>query len=305
MNRLKKGPEIKLSDLKVPGFLLDVYYDLRDRHLLPLAAILVVAIAAVPILFGGSSGSEDPGANGAGEGATASASSSGQPAGELVARSAPGLRDYRRRLHGQAKDPFKQQYTNVEGTGSGGSTVSNEEGSSGSSSESSSTTESSTTIEPGSTETTPSSQPESTPGPGQLRYYSYAIDVRVVPGGPEEGDDSGEAKQAKVRRNLPELTMLPARKTPAVIYMGSTRDGKKALLLISSNVQSIFGDARCVLGSQTCELLAVEPGLPETFVYGGAGKTFKIELLKIHLVETKSLNRAPLGTKPQKHSESD
>jgi hypothetical protein len=97
--------------------------------------------------------------------------------------------------------------------------------------------------------------------------------------------------------------MLPNRATPAAIYMGSTKDGKKALMLISSNVQAIFGDGKCVLGSDSCELLAMEPGVPETFVYGGAGRTFKIELQKIHLVTTDKLNRAPLG-KPKQQGKS-
>jgi hypothetical protein len=59
-----------------------------------------------------------------------------------------------------------------------------------------------------------------------------------------------------------------------------------------------------VLGSETCQLLAMEPGLPETFVYGGAGKTYKIELLKIHLVESGKLNKAPLGEPKSKNKKS-
>jgi len=55
MKRLKKGPELKLSELKVPPFLTDLYYDLRDRRLLPLVALVVVAIFAVPFLLGGES----------------------------------------------------------------------------------------------------------------------------------------------------------------------------------------------------------------------------------------------------------
>ncbi len=51
--------------------------------------------------------------------------------------------------------------------------------------------------------------------------------------------------------------------------MGPSSDGKKALMLVSSNVTAIFGDAICVLGGETCEMLALEEGVPETFVYGG------------------------------------
>ena len=109
---LKKGPELKLPEIKVPGFLLDVYYDLRERHLLPLVAILLVAVVALPItLSGGSSESESP------EAAIATPSAAVPTSGLVVAKAAPGLRDYRRRLEDRApRDPFVQQYT---GEGSG------------------------------------------------------------------------------------------------------------------------------------------------------------------------------------------
>jgi hypothetical protein len=283
MNFLKKGPDLKLSDLKVPDFILDVYYDLKERHLLPLAAILIVAIVAVPIAL--SQSSEPEAASPAPAAAAGVASTSaGRHAGELVAKSAPGLRDYRRRLaHLQATDPFKQQYPNSEGSSpaaAGGS-----EGESGGSAPSE---------EAPSTAPIPPETTEGRPVPGKLTYYSYAIDVRVSSGGSEASAGSA-AKKPTVRRNLPELTMLPNRATPAAIYMGSTKDGKKAVMLVSSDVDAVFGDAKCVLGSQTCELLVMETGVPETFVYGGAGRTFTVELLKIHLVATDKLNRAPLG----------
>jgi hypothetical protein len=293
MNFLKKGPELKLSGLKVPGFLADIYYDLKDRHLLPLTAILLVALVAVPIALS-SSGAEPARKN---PGATAT-SNTGQgstlrEAGQLVATSAPGLRDYRRRLrHLEAKDPFKQQYPKPESTESTSSSGATESGSTGS------------TGSPESIPTSPSPETGGTGGEGttthsHITYYSYAIDVRVTTGTSQESASTSSPPKVTVRRNLPELTTLPNRKIPAIIYMGSTRDGKKALMLISSDVDAIFGDGRCALGSQTCELLSMETGVPETFVYGGAGKTFKVELLKIGLVESNKLNKAPLGESPK------
>lgn len=288
MNFLKKGPELKPSQIKVPGFLQDIYYDLKDRHLLPIAALLVVAIVAVPFALS-QSGSEDPLPNETG--GAAIQSSVGSQSGQLVAKSAPRLREYRRRLnHQQAEDPFQQQYS--DGEAPGGAEV-----------------ESATaTSEPASAESpefVPPSEPSSPetggePGgtPGKLTFYSYAIDVRISTGSTQEG-----GKKVTVRRNLAELTMLPSRETPAIVYMGSTKDGKKAVMTVSSDVEAIFGDAKCVLGSETCQLLAMEEGLPETFVYGGSGRTFKIELLQIHLVESDKLNRAPLGKPKQGKSD--
>jgi len=41
MKRLKGGPELKMPELKMPPFLVDLYLDLRDRRLLPLVAFVV------------------------------------------------------------------------------------------------------------------------------------------------------------------------------------------------------------------------------------------------------------------------
>jgi hypothetical protein len=286
MNMLKKGPDIKLSDLKVPDFLSDLYFDLKDRHLLPLVVLLLLAIVAVPIALG-QSGSEEP--ETAAESAIATPSAVSSKAGVLVAKAAPGLRDYRKRLDRmRAEDPFEQQFSAEEDEESSSSGLAGSEG------EPVSSASPPETFTP---ESPPPTGSDGEPGPGELTYFSYAIDVRVVPGGSPDGESSGG--EAQVRRNLPELTMLPSRSTPAIVYMGSTKDGKKALMMVSSDVQAIFGDGKCVLGSDSCQLLMMEPSVPETFVYGGENRTFKIELLKVHLVTTDKLNRAPLG-KPKK-----
>lgn len=294
MNPLKKGPEIKLPALKAPPFLVDVYYDLKDRHLLPLAALLVVALVAMPFLL---SSSSDPTPEGspAGGGASASTSNAGfDRSGTVVAQATPGLRTYQRRLDElESKNPFEQQYAEVDPSAAQAS-----ESSAGGSSGSVEYAETEYSEGGGSSggggPTYEGDEPSSTSS-GELTYFSYAIDVRVVTGGSSEsGADDGD-REATVRRNLPTLTMLPSRKTPAIVYMGSTKDGKKAVMTVSSDVQAIFGDAKCVLGSQTCQMLVVEEGLPETFVYGGAGKTYTIEVLEIKLVESNKLNKAPLG----------
>jgi hypothetical protein len=46
-----KMPKLKGSEMKVPPFLSDLYYDLRDRRLLPLLALILVAIVATPFLL--------------------------------------------------------------------------------------------------------------------------------------------------------------------------------------------------------------------------------------------------------------
>jgi hypothetical protein len=318
MNWLKKGPDLNLSELKVPDFLYDLFYDLKERRLLPLVALLLVAMVAAPIYFKSSTKTEPETA--ATPGTTATASSA--PAtGEtlVVARSEPGLRDYRKRLKNyRALDPFAGS-----GGGEEASTASPEVSSSSPTAATPETSgeatviggESSAAAEapieyPSAPETSGVPAESSTGGTTktQTRYASDSIDVRIVtvpPGSPEEKKANKPKPQAQVRRNLPELTMLPAHATPAATYIGLTNDGKKALFVVSSDVVSLFGEGQCVIGSQTCQLLALEPGLPETFVYGPQERTYRIELLKIGQTLSAKPRRASLGAKGKSHAKGD
>ena len=284
MKMLEKGPNLKLDEIKVPGFLRDLYNDLRDRHLLPLVVLLLIALVAVPILLGKGGDSE--------EAAPAAIPPAGGSSGAklTVAKAAPGLRQYERRFEGEtAQNPFKQQY-------------------SGEKAESGSGTPNEATIETGSsgTETAPpevetggtGGAPEEEPDRGKLTYYSWVIDVGVTPG------SGGGEKQSEttVRRSLPQYTSLPSRKVPALTFIGVSKDESKALMLVSDKVTSLFGDAVCVQGSEKCQLLAMEPGIPVTVVYGADSRTYRIELRKIRLVTTDKLNKAPLGKNGQKKS---
>ncbi|HYH54917.1 MAG TPA: hypothetical protein VD761_12390, partial [Solirubrobacterales bacterium] len=107
MKRLK-GPELKAPDLKVPPVARDLFQDLRDRRLLPLLALVLVAIVAVPFLLSDKSEDEEgtPGA------LATPQSEAAQAARLTVIEATPGLRDYRKRLRARvATNPFEQRYT--------------------------------------------------------------------------------------------------------------------------------------------------------------------------------------------------
>lgn len=289
MRRLK-GPQLKMGELRMPRFLVDLFYDLHDRRLLPLVVLVIVAIVAVPIVLGGDS--EIPAAPAPEAPATASAL--GADAGELtVVRAAPGLRDYRKRLSGRRPtDPFKQRFTGPMLKGAKLQTQTSTTSTSGSSSTTTTTTADlpgpSSTPEPlpatppstdGDSGSSPSggdggSSPSGSDGDkATVDTAGYTIDVRIVHDGKEQ-----------TRRRVPQITKLPGDKVPVVMFMGATGGGKKALLLVSSDVVAVFGDAKCSLGSETCDLLAVEPGFPETFVYGANSRRYRITVLKIEPV---------------------
>lgn len=292
MKRLK-GPEIKMPELRLPRFLVDLYHDLDDRHLLPIVVVVVVATIAIPFLLGGSADS-GKGSSGTEAGATASAVPGAERSAMVVVNEAPRLRDYRRRLkHLDPKDPFKQRFAKSEKAEASAATTSSE---SSSEVETSTTTESSSTTTTESSGGTPSTS-ESGTTKSKVTYFTYAIDVKVTP--VSSGDGKPSKAEPTVRHELPPLVMLPGRDTPALTYIGPSRDGKKAMMLVSSDVTSLFGDSNCIVGSQTCQLLALEPGLPETVVFGPRGRTYRIELLKIQIVTTDHLERALLGKPKQ------
>ena len=103
--------------------------------------------------------------------------------------------------------------------------------------------------------------------------------------------------EPSVRHGLPELTPLPARKTPALTFMQPTSNEQGALMLVNANVVGLFGEAVCVSGGETCQLLELKKGLPETVVYGGNERIFRIELLDVKVVQTKAPKATPGGSK--------
>jgi hypothetical protein len=283
---MPKTPKLpKLSNRQMPKVLTDLYQDLRDRHLLPLVVVLIVAIPAVPLLLSGSGSQPAPSA-----GAAAVPPAEGTGAQLTVVSDNPGLRDYKRRLsHLQEKNPFKESFTapQVGGANLGTTTTST------TSTPTSTTTSTSASggdlpsSPPASGQTVPYAPapgtPSSNPGNGgghgpskvrvETKLVSYEVDVRVgVPG------------KTKPRRGVRELTMLPNEKNPVAVFMGISGDGKRAMFLVTSEVTATFGDVRCGFGDSSCQLVELTPGAPVTFTYGADDKRYQITVLKIHRV---------------------
>ncbi|HEY2478128.1 MAG TPA: hypothetical protein VGI17_05310 [Solirubrobacterales bacterium] len=312
MKWLKSGPELKLPDfrsIRVPSFVEDLYYDLKERRLLPLVALGIVAIIAVPFLLSG--GSDKPEATApVPRGGTVTASDA---RGSLtVVRANPGLRDYRKRLHRKAADPFKQHFTAPQlagtklGTGENesptvsGSTTSSSTSRRIESTQSSVTTktirESNGTVTGESETTTP--KPQGQPGSGtsegrtegntgteggESRWFAFAIDVQVktavtLP------DGTVETGEPVTLSELHAPAPIPTEKTPVVAYIGANFKSGKFVLMVSEEVTSIFGEGKCVMGTQTCQLLEIETGMPETFVYGPSAERFKITITNVKRV---------------------
>jgi hypothetical protein len=260
----------------------DLYRDLRDRRLLPVVIVLGVAIVAVPFLLGGGSD---------GQVATAPVSTSDVPDGgaaslsPVVLADVPGLRDYKQRLSRfNRRDPFQQQMTGTD-TAQGGKGNLKETGSTLDSVSSSSTSTASTSSSTSSGSTTTSTDSSSTdtgvppdsghPGHGsgkpESRLVVTTIDVRV-----------GRAGETKVLKGVESLQFLPGSKRPVVQFVQGDSDGTHAAFVVSRDVTRSEGDGNCDPGRNDCQFLLMAKGDTQTFVYGTAEESYRLQLLAIH-----------------------
>jgi hypothetical protein len=283
MKRLK-GPDLKMPQLKVPDFLVNLYWDLRDRHLLPLVALGVVAIVAVPFLLGG--GSKEAPAPSGGAAASVLGPHAGDASSLTVVEAKPGLRDYRKRLKARrATDPFEQRYTSAQLKGTklgGGKEEEGESSSSTTTSTSTTKTSDGTTTKEVTTHTTDESSGGAGSNP-KPTLFSFAIDVKITRTA-TKADGSKETGDPTVRHRVIPPAALPSEKAQVVTYMGISPKTREPLLLISDAVTSVFGEGNCLSGANTCQLLEVHIGYPVTFVYGPSGDRYKINVLKIEPV---------------------
>lgn len=290
-----KGPDLKTPDLKVPGFVSDLYYDLRDRRLLPLVGLVLVAIVAVPFLLSG-----DPEESGP---SVAPAPEEAANASQLtVVPATPGLRDYRKRLGNRSpKDPFKQPPAPPVSGGQLGSKGDN--GFEASEVTSSTTSTSTTTTEGDTTETTKTTKSgngvvttettttDETDSQGsgedksdEVPLSAFAIDVKIKQ---KTTQPDGVAVTKTVERSkLVAPAVLPGEKTQVVTYMGISPETRNPMLLVSDEVTSVFGEGKCLSGVRTCQLLEVEKGMPTTFIFGPTADSYKITVTKVGPVTT-------------------
>lgn len=269
-----QGPDLKMPDLKVPQFAADVYYDLRDRRLLPLVALVIVAILAVPFLLGGDA-EEEPSATDSVPGQSSIATTGARL---TVVEDNPALRDYHRRLSGRTRtDPFKQRYTGLPEEAQLKSVdVTPEAGSS--------SVESVTDTGGGNTGTGGSGSPPSSSSGGNGsgdnglkggRLYGFRPDLRFGVAGSD---------QLKLYRELPLGTLLP-REKPVLLFVGVTQNGKRALFSVVSDVTQVSGNGDCVGGDRDCSLLSMQAGQAVTLATEQPGRSFRLKLERIEFVE--------------------
>lgn len=290
-----KMPKLKGGEMKVPPVLSDLYFDLRERRLLPLIGLILVAIVATPILLGGGSDESEPVPPSAAIGGT------GAPApGDLtVVKAEPGLRNYKKRLgHRSPTDPFKQRFTapRLNGAHLNEPTTTTTSTSGG--------TESGGGSEPA-LSSPPSSEPSSPPSGGSspsgeggsgkaggseelptgLTLFTFALDVEITKIEPQP-DGSVVKSDPTLHREVLAPAPLPGEEAPVITYLGMGAATEQPMFLVSPEVTALYGKNECVTGKLICQLVTLEEGSPETFEYGPNHVRYKFNVVGIKPVVT-------------------
>lgn len=263
-------------------WLADLYHDLRDRRLLPVVAVLLVAIVAVPVALSTGSGSPPPSS-----GASGPTSAAGGGTDEAAVRAEVGasaVRDWRKRLGElKRKNPFRQPFSlsgggSLDGTlpetvgetvaiGGESGVATGDEAATGDTGTETSTPTSVKTATETATETVVKEQ---------TKLVSHKIAVKVGPVGDLER-----------RKRVGELDLLPSASIPMVVFLGVSESGKRAFFLVSSDVAGTDGDGKCLLSASDCELLLLREGESEDLDYAAGGAddgTYRLKLLDIRRV---------------------
>jgi hypothetical protein len=256
-----------MNSWKLQKFFGDLVSDLRNRGLLPVVVLLLVAIVAIPIVI--SRGGSSSAAISDSEQAVANA----PEAQSAVLAYQPGLRKYQDRLDKlSAKDPFEQQFvpagpSAADVSGAGG-------GAAGGGSPAGASSPTDVSSFPGTIGSGGGSSKKGKKRKSTTRYFSYQADALV-------GDASAALAPYS---NLAPFSPLPSAEVPVLIYLGPNTTGQYGLFLVSSNVSQQSGPGICVPAPDDCALLALTPGQTEDLVYQGDGKTYRIQLVSLRRV---------------------
>lgn len=260
---------------KFNSVLVDTWRGLVRRRLWPVAALLVAALAAVPLLL---TADEAPVAPVPSTGPVEEAELAAQP---LVTVASAAERESARRVLGARKDPFKPtNQPKAKKDERGDATAAKAGDKPGG----------------GGTATTPGGT--GTPGSGGSGYVAPApLPTGDAPGSADPdpkppagsltvrwgiaGDEKLETLQVE------RLDPLPTPDAPLLVFLGLTEDRRSAMFMLDAGL-AVDGDGRCRPNPDDCQMLELTPGETEFIAAAGedgeSEKTiqFQLDLVKIH-----------------------
>ena len=249
----------------------DIWAELRERRLWPVAVALLVALVAVPVVL--VKPAEQPS-----QAATPTpAGSPGDPLAKqavVKAFEAKPLVAISKLDQFSSKDPFKpieqlqplaaSNVVAVTGNGAGAT--------------------SGGTSTPSGGSTPGGGQGGSTPKPATPKKYTYVVDLTFRAG-----------KDSQRYQGFNRLGMLPSQASPLLVYLGVDGTASQAAFLVDSTLTA-SGEGQCRPSATSCGVVYLQPGEKETFD-DGHGHSYVLLLDQIRKVLVKSKTaRAQAGS---------
>ena len=263
----------------------NVWRGLVQRRLLPVALLLVAALAAVPFVLAKDS---EPVAQAPAPAADENLTADAATADPVVtlAEAGDAAKPQRRRVLGASKNPFEPgpapeptATPTPAGIGTPTTTGGTDAG------------KPADTGSPSGPTTGPTTGPVTVPGtpvaPAEPKpqYELYSLTVRFTEG------ETGQGKKF----NLPRLKALPSADDPAVVYLGPGKGGKTAIFMVDEGVVA-QGDAACRPSPANCETLHMAVGdtefLDVTDENGNVSAQYQLDLLAIKTSKTADAAKA-------------
>lgn len=259
-------------------FFLDLWHDLREKRLWPVAVGLLAAIVAVPvILFKPASDAAPP--------ATVVPKTNGAETLPVVSVDTGPTVGSKLEAYSE-KNPFKpmkdlektsgQDTSGSAGSASGNTSAGDTSGGSGGSGGSSLANPNGDTSSGGGsgTSTGGTSPSTTTPSPTQTtHWFRYTASFSF-----------GEPGKATTFKDQSSFTLLPDEKTPSIVYMGMNSDHKHALFFISDPGFQAQGEGKCNATGAACRFVTLslaDSSDEETFTSIDGSVSYNLKLLKI------------------------
>jgi hypothetical protein len=265
----------------------NLWRQLVQRRLWPVAVLLIAALAGVPLMLAKDPETEpEPAPQ-----AATDESSSALATAPIVAMATPADRSKRRRVLGKAKNPFVKP-ANIDTPADSGPQAVDQANDAAANSGGPTKLADNLTIAGGAPSPTgptgPTGSPVGAPAPAPapaepdvkpVRHARHSLTVRFG------GDDSLE------RMNVKKLEALPLGEEPLVVYLGVADDGESAVFMVDSSVQP-QGDGVCKPDPNTCETIELREGETEFFdIVGEQGDStaqYQLDLIEVHGAKKKS-----------------
>lgn len=259
---------------------INLWRQLVQRRLWPLAIILVAALAAVPLTL-----AQEP--------APAPALPPAPPAGKdelavapIVTAVSASDRTKRRHVLGSAKNPFAvaKPAKRVVARDAVDTAPTASKAAADDTPTPAATGGAVPAPSGGSTPPVTSAPVTETPKPRAKTHGKYDIVVRFA-----------DSTEGSARKTLKRLQALPSAQEPVLIYLGLLKDGETAEFLLDQGVEAV-GDGECKPSLDQCETIRLQAGETEfidvTDAEGKVVAQYQLDLLKVHESATGSASKA-------------